>query len=85
MRRIRPNNGGGTRPSLALVVCVSPGGARRYSPGSAAGKMTAPHTSARLVNRRRALVKTNPPRNNQPETPPDDERGRQPQGGLSHG
>ena len=33
------------------------------------------HTHNRLVKRRRALVETNPPRNNQPETHPDDERG----------
>jgi len=38
--------------------------------------MTVAHAGTRLAKRRRALVETNPPRNSQPETHPDDERGR---------
>jgi len=37
-----------------------------------------------LVKRRRALRERNPPRNSQPETHPDDERGRWPQGERLH-
>ena len=44
------------------------------------GKTTVPHNGLRLVKRRRAMMESNPPRNSQLETHPDDERGRQPQG-----
>src|SRR6185437_2111215 len=44
--------------------------------------MVSQHTGARLVKQRRALVETNPPRNSQSETHPDDEWGRRPEGGA---
>src|ERR1019366_1292921 len=44
------------------------------------GKTTLAHNRTRLVKRRRALLKSNPLRNSQPETHPDDERGRWPSG-----
>ena len=48
------------------------------------GKTTLQHTGARRVKRTRALVETNPLRNSQPETHPDDERRRWPQGWRLH-
>ena len=47
--------------------------AGRWKPST--GKTTLQHSGDRLVKRRLALVETNPPRNSQPETDPDDERG----------
>jgi pimeloyl-ACP methyl ester carboxylesterase len=48
------------------------------------GKVTLSHTRNRLVKRRRAMLESKPPRNSQPETHPDDEWGRRPQGWRSH-
>jgi hypothetical protein len=48
------------------------------------GKTVLQHTRTRLVKRRRALRERNPPRNSQPETHPDDERGRWPRSRRLH-
>src|SRR5260370_24064921 len=50
----------------------------------APGNATLQHGGARMVQGRRALLESNPPRNTQRETHPDDERGRWPQGGRLH-